>query len=86
MAMFRSKADRIIDAAHNRICSAEMMLAHSFTDEDRQSAHDGLFAAKRFLRRACEARRAWQAVDHDDYEEYPDVPEERPVRACGPIG
>jgi hypothetical protein len=75
MAIFRNKADRIIDSAHCRIASAEMMLAHSFTDEQKQAAHDELFAAQRFLRRACETKRAWYAADHDDYAEYPDVPE-----------
>jgi hypothetical protein len=30
---FRSKADQIIDDAHNAICNAEMELMHSFTAE-----------------------------------------------------
>ena len=55
------------------MASAEMLLAHSFTDADRQAAHDELFAAQRYLRGACEARAAWQATEHDDYEEYPEV-------------
>ena len=74
--MFRSKADQIIDRAHSRIANAEMLLAHSFKDGDIQAANDELFAAQRFLRRACDAKRAWQATDHDDYEDYPDVAEE----------
>lgn len=74
--MFRSKPDQIIDRAHARIADAEMRLAHSFTDADMQAANDELFAAQRLLRRACEAKRAWKAADHDDYEEYPNVPEE----------
>jgi hypothetical protein len=74
MAMFRRKADQIIDDAHNRICSAEMMLMHSFTDESKATAHDELSKAQRYLRRACDAKRAWDAIEHDDYEEYPEVP------------
>jgi hypothetical protein len=66
MAMFRNKADRIIDSAHCRIGSAKMMLAHNYTDEQKQAAHDELFAAQRFLRRACQTKRVWYAADHDD--------------------
>jgi hypothetical protein len=72
---FRRKADRIIDRAHHAIACAEMTVQHSFTDADKQRALDELFQAQRFLRRAVEARTAWDAVEHDDYEEYPDVPE-----------
>ena len=75
MALCRSKADRIIDRAYNAIAAAEMAVSHSFTDEDKATALDRLASAQRFLRRACEAKRAWQAMDHDDFEEYPDVPE-----------
>jgi hypothetical protein len=73
MANFRSKADRIIDSAHNRIAGAEMVVEHSFTPEAKQQALDELFAAQRFLRRAVETKRAWYAVEHDDYDEYPSV-------------
>ena len=74
MAMFRRKADRIIDSAHHEIASAEMMVNHSFTDADKKAALDYLFEAQQYLRRAIEARNAWDEVEHDDYEEYPDVP------------
>jgi hypothetical protein len=70
---FRTKADRIIDSAHNAIACAEMSVAHSFTPESRQQALDELFEAQKFLRRAVEAKRAWNAIEHDEYEEYPDV-------------
>jgi hypothetical protein len=70
---FRTKADRIIDSAHNAIACAEMLLQHSFTPESRQQALDELFEAQKFLRRAVEAKRAWNAIEHDDYEDYPDV-------------
>jgi hypothetical protein len=70
---FRSKADRIIDRAHNAIATAEMTVAHSFTAESKQKALDELFEAQKFLRRAVEAKRSWFATDHDEYEEYPDV-------------
>ena len=70
---YRSKADRIIDRAHHQIACCEMTLQHSFTDKDIADALDALYAAQGFLRRACEAKRAWAAVEHDDYEEYPDV-------------
>lgn len=72
--MFRTAANKTVDAAHSRIASAEMMLAHSFTDEDRAKAQDELAAAQRYLQRACDARRAWRAADHDEYEAYPVVP------------
>ena len=71
MALFRSVGHRIIDDAHNRICSAEMMVAHAFTDEAKAEALDELGKAMRYLRRACETKRAWDAIDHDDYETYP---------------
>jgi len=70
---YRTAADRVIDQAHCRIASAEMTLAHSFTDVDRQTAHDEIFAAQRYLRRACEAKQAWYASDPDEYAEYPPV-------------
>jgi hypothetical protein len=72
---FRSKADRTIDRAHHQIASAEMMIEHAFTAGARQEALDELFRAQRFLRRAVETKRAWNATSHDDHEEYPDVPE-----------
>jgi hypothetical protein len=72
--MFRSKRDRIVDDAHNRIACAEMQLSHSFTDEAQSAARDELIAAQRYLQRAVEAKQAWEATEHDDYEEYPDVP------------
>lgn len=73
MALFRSKADRTIDRAHNAIACAEMTLMRSFTEETIAKAHEELNAAQAFLQRACAARDAWNATDHDDYEEYPDV-------------
>jgi hypothetical protein len=73
MALFRRKADRIIDRAHNAICSAEMTLMHSFTDEAIAKAHAELNEAQAFLSRAVAARDAWDRVEHDDYEEYPDI-------------
>lgn len=73
MALFRSKADRIIDRAHNAICGAEMTLNHSFTDDAIAKALAELNEAQAFLARAIAARDAWNSVDHDDYEEYPDV-------------
>jgi hypothetical protein len=72
---FRRRADQIIDRAHHKIACAEMSVMHSFTDADKQRALDELHQAQRFLRRAVEARDAWDAAPHDDYEEYPDVPE-----------
>jgi hypothetical protein len=73
MALFRSKANRIIDRAHNAISGAEMLLNHSFTDEAKASALAELNEAQAWLGRAIAARDAWNAVEHDDYEEYPDV-------------
>jgi hypothetical protein len=73
MGMFRSKADRIIDRAHSRIAGAEMTLNHSFTDEAIAAALADLNDAQAFLGRAIAARDAWNAAEHDDYEEYPDV-------------
>jgi hypothetical protein len=73
MALFRSKAARTIDRAHNAIAGAEMLVNHSFTDEAKASSLAELSAAQDFLRRAIAARDAWNATDHDDYEEYPDV-------------
>jgi hypothetical protein len=81
--MFRSKADRIIDRAHSRIAGAEVLVAHSFTPEAKQQALDELFAAQGFLRRAVAAKRAWYAVEHDDYDEYPSVPEDEPSNQGG---
>lgn len=72
--MFRRTADRIIDKAHNAICDAEARLMHSFTDEDKQAAGEELSEAQRYLARAIAARDAWDAVKHDDYEDYPHVP------------
>lgn len=71
---YRRKADRIIDAAHSAIADAEMLIAHSFTDADKAAAGDELAEAQAYLRRAIAARDAWDATEHDDYEEYPDVP------------
>ena len=73
--MFRRKADRIIDSAHNAICAAEIAFMHAYTDADKQAAGDQISAAQRYLRRAVDAKCAWDAAEHDDYEEYPDVPE-----------
>lgn len=72
---FTPKGKQIIYRAHSLIADAEMLLAHSFTEEAKQTAYDKLFHAQRFLRRACDTWKAWQSTDHDDYEEYPDVPE-----------
>jgi hypothetical protein len=72
--MFRRKADRIIDAAHNAIASAEMMLEHSFTDSQKAEALRRLTEAQSYLGRAIAARDVWDAAEHDDYESYPDVP------------
>lgn len=77
MSLFRSKADRIIDAAHNAIACAEMAIEHSFTDVDKAAGLKQLAAAQNWLRRACDAKRAWNAVEHDDFEEYPDIGPER---------
>ena len=70
MALFRHTGLKIIDQAHSRIAGAEMTLAHSFTDEDKEKALDDVFLAQRYLRRACDTFKAWQSTDHDDYEEY----------------
>lgn len=70
----RSTADRIIDQAHNAIACAEMQLAHSFTDDAKAKYGDELAQAQRFLARAVATKRAWCAIEHDDYEEYPVVP------------
>lgn len=72
--MFRRRADQIIDTAHSDIAGAEMMVAHAFTDESMACALDQLASAQRYLTRAVAARDAWGAAEHDDYEEYPDVP------------
>lgn len=71
---FRRKADRFIDDAYNAIACAEMMLMHSFTDEDKAKHGAELSQAQRYLIRAVSARNAWDAAEHDDYEEYPFVP------------
>jgi hypothetical protein len=73
MGLYRSKADRIIDRAHSAIAGAEMLVNHSFTDEAVASALAELNEAQAFLARAIAARDAWNSVEHDDYEEYPDV-------------
>ena len=73
MALFRSKADRTIDRAHNAICCAEMTVMHSFTDESKAAALAELSAAQSFLSRAIAARDEWNSRTHDDYEEYPDI-------------
>jgi hypothetical protein len=75
MTFYRSKADQIIDRAHNAIATAEMLVSHAFTPKAKEDALYELANAQDFLRRACEAKRAWQAADHDEYEQYPDVPE-----------
>lgn len=74
MTMFRRKADRYIDDAHNAICDAEAMLMHAYTEETKARAYEALNEAQAYLRRAVEAKRAWDAVEHDDYEAYPVVP------------
>jgi hypothetical protein len=75
MTLYRSTGLRIIDRAHSAIADAEMLLAHSFTAEDKATALDKLANAQRFLCRACDTWKAWQSIEHDDYEQYPDVPE-----------
>jgi len=72
---FRRKADRIIDQAHSAIASAEMALMHAHTDYDKAMCGDDLAQAQRFLQRAIATRDAWDATKHDEYEEYPIVPE-----------
>jgi hypothetical protein len=74
MALFRRKADQIIDDAHNAIGCAEMRAMHSYTDADKAAALDELTEAQRYLARAVAARNAWDRVEHDEYEEYPRVP------------
>ena len=73
--MFRRHCDRIIDRAHNAIANAEASLMHSFTDARKAQYGAELAEAQRFLARACEAKRAWDSAEHDDYEDYPHVPE-----------
>jgi hypothetical protein len=75
MTMFRAHGLKIIDRAHSAIGDAEMRIAHSYTDAQKAEALDELYRAQRFLRRACDTWKLWQATDHDDYEAYPDVPE-----------
>jgi hypothetical protein len=70
---YRRVADKHIDRAHNAIACAEMRIMHSFTDKDIRAANDELSAAQRYLSRAIAARDAWDAAEHDDYEEYPHV-------------
>jgi hypothetical protein len=65
MALFRHTGLRIIDEARSRIAGAEMTLAPSFTDEAKAQALDDVFLAQRYLRRACDTYKAWQATDHD---------------------
>jgi hypothetical protein len=72
--MFRRQADRVVDDAHNAICAAEASLLHAFTDADKTRFGDALAEAQRYLARAIAARTAWDACEHDDYEEYPAVP------------
>lgn len=79
---YRRAADRHIDRAHAEIANAEARLIHSFTSEDIADADNQMMAAVRYLSRAIAARDAWDAVQHDDYEEYPHVPtpaEEQPA-------
>jgi hypothetical protein len=72
---FRRTADRIIDHAHGKIAGAEMLLAHAYTEKSKVAALDQLASAQRYLARAIAERDAWDAVDHDEYEEYPHVSE-----------
>jgi len=74
MAMFRRTADRVIDDAHNHICSAEMLLSHAFTDADKARYGAQLSEAQRYLARAIAARNAWDSADQDDEAVYPYVP------------
>jgi hypothetical protein len=73
--MFRRAADEAIDRAHSAIAACEMSLMHAFTAEDKARFGDELAQAQRFLARAIETRRVWDATDHDEYENYPNVPE-----------
>ncbi len=75
MSMFRRKADVIISQAHVAVCDAEIMIEQARTDEAYQIALDALACAQRFMRRAITARDDWDEHEHDEYENYPDVPE-----------
>jgi hypothetical protein len=48
---------------------------HAFTDESKARYGAELAQAQRFLARAIATRNAWDASEHDEYEEYPAVPE-----------
>ena len=72
---YRRQADRIIDRAHNAIANAEMGVIHAYTDEAKALALADLNSAVDWLNLAVAARDAWDRVEHDDYEEYPDVPQ-----------
>lgn len=76
MPMFRRTADRVIDDAHNAICSAEMSLMHAYTDDDKARYGAELAEAQRYLGRAIAARNAWdaRAAGDDDEAVYPYVP------------
>jgi hypothetical protein len=71
---FIRASQRHINHAHSAIADAEARLIHSFTPEDIAAADDEMMGAVRYLARAVQAQRDWDAVDHDDYEEYPHVP------------
>ena len=70
---YRSKGDRYIDRAHSEVANAEMMIIHSYTDDARNEADARFASAQAFLRLAVETKRAWDATDHDEYEEYPEI-------------
>jgi hypothetical protein len=66
---------KIIYRARSRVVDAEAQLIHSYTPEQVAEADDAMAAALRFLARAERAQRDWDAVQHDDYEAYPEVAE-----------
>ena len=68
--------DRAIQDAYRRIANAEMLLLHSYTDDDVAGAMNEMAKARRYQQRAVKAKADWQAQDHDDYEAYPGVPYE----------
>jgi hypothetical protein len=72
---FIPEGRKIIYRAKSRVADAEAQLIHSYTPEQIASADDAMASALRFLARAERVQRDWDAVQHDDYEEYPEVPE-----------
>lgn len=73
--LYRSSLDRTIDRAHSRIAGCEMSLAHAYTHDSIASAESDLERARDWLARAERAKAEWNATEHGDYDEMPDVPE-----------